>query len=1356
MQHHLVPHFILQKHAAGEDDGRFPGVALFVDTSGFTPLTAELQAYGTGGAETLANVLLAVFAPIIEAIYAHGGFVAGFAGDACKAVFSGTEQAAYLAALAAAKDIRDHMAEHNRYATPHGNFPFAVRTSIASGEVAWNIWQTDAAQALAQRAVYTFGGAAIDAAIRGEALAQAGDVIISQSVQNALDGLAGLAVAPLADDDEFGRVVSMPDELPERLPTAFAPAAVTAVIPFYPAELITQTSQGEFRRVLTLFINLQALPDTADSPFMRTFFRLLHQYGGYLCRLGRIGSLDAGGTLLLFWGAPTSHENDVERVLNFILDLQEQTAVSLRAGITYQIVYAGFVGSPRREEYTCYGLSVNLAARLMVGASWGDVWVDEAVAQRAETLFRLDDLGERPFKGFSQPLPAYQLQRRRIAVTDPFFRGSMVGRQGELGRLNAAFAPLQNGRFGGVITVSGEAGIGKSRLLHDCLSRAPILEEGELFLCQTDEILREPLNPFRYFLRHYFEQSPRAGEAANKAEFESILDFLIEDTPDEGLQAELDRTRSFLGALVDLYWPDSLYDKLEPRLRQENTFTALKSLIKAESLRQPVILQIEDVHWLDEGSRRFLLELTRNVADFPFIVLLTTRDPALDVSLADEVPQQTITLGSLNATEVAHMASTRLGTAVSADLTRLLLERTDGNPFFVEQLVIYLQEQQLLRPSAVGMVLETAVSILPGELQAILVARIDKLTQEVRQVVQTAAVLGREFDVQVLSHMLRGETALDEKVKTAEAAAIWSALSELRYLFKHALLRDAAYDMQLQAQRRQLHQIAANAITQLYANDLTSYYADLAYHYGQAALPEEEARYARLAGEAAAEKFANSDALRYLNRALELTDESDYETRFALLLARAQIYDLLAEREEQAADIAQMRTIADTVVDDQQYERQAQVALAQARLFEITADADGAVASAAEAVRLAQLSQNKKLEAEGRIRWGISLGKQGKFDEARDQVREILTFAGDTGLPVMEGRALMQLGNYDFLQEMHEPATEYYQKALTIFRNFQDKRGEAATLYNLSLIKKFESPPEAEIYQRQALQIYQQMGDRQGATACFNNIAIFYRYIGDFERAFNHAAMGETITREIGARHDEAVSLSCMADSSRHLGDYHSATQYFGQCIPLAQELGEPRLQCFFHSLHGILLYLQGEYQQAIEAERQAVEFAASCGMTGSHAISLTFLGHALVEANRWEAADMVYQEARTLHESLKDPKNEMDLYAGMARLARKRGHTAQAYNYVLQVVDLLAENDVNGVEEPALVYLTCYEILAEQGDDRATAVLQEGYDLLQQRAAMIEDNQRRTQFLSNVEAHRHLQEVYDAMQGTEGAGSSS
>ena len=419
---------------------------------------------------------------------------------------------------------------------------------------------------------------------------------------------------------------------------------------FFPADLLTRQSQGEFRQVVTVFINLKTLPTEHEgTDFASTLFRLLAQYGGYLCRIGQIGDKDHGGTLLLFWGAPTSHEQNVMRALQFVVALQAAARSPLRAGVTTQLAYAGFVGSPRREEYTCYGAHVNLAARQMVMADWGEIWLDEETARVVGSAFECAHHGLFKFKGFSEERAIYRLLGRREVELESFYQGAMVGRQAELTQLATALAPLAEGQFAGVLTITGEAGMGKSRLVHELQQRGVGSKETEVrgaqqsslrsvqwFLCQTDEILRQPLNPFRYWLRGYFHQSTSQSEAANKAAFITILDGLIATFAEAtalvnrksqtiNLKAELSRTRSFLGALVDLHWPDSLYAQVEPQLRFENTLAALKTLILAESLRQPVILHLEDAHWLDADSYTLLTRLTRNVADYPLAVIITTR-----------------------------------------------------------------------------------------------------------------------------------------------------------------------------------------------------------------------------------------------------------------------------------------------------------------------------------------------------------------------------------------------------------------------------------------------------------------------------------------------------------------------------------------------------------------------------------------------------------------------------------------------------------------------------------------------------------------------------------------------------------
>ncbi|MFQ5420627.1 MAG: AAA family ATPase, partial [Anaerolineae bacterium] len=658
IKHVLTPRFILRQYAAGKRHGRLQAATLFVDISGFTVVTEALMQHGKAGAETLAGVMQVIFTPLIAAVYERGGFIAGFAGDAFTAVFPGRGIRARARAVDAAWMMRQQLGAAPSRTTPYGTFTFTGRVGVAAGAVNWGI------PANGDSHTAYFRGGAVELCVQAEHLAAAGDVVVAAKVGEALSDFLTTSTTTHGD---FRRLTDVTAGLPLGRPSRFDQLVdVETAAAFHPQSLLTMQAQGEFRQVVSVFVNLKINPRLPVlAGFMQTCFVLLRQYDGYLCRLD-FG--EKGCNLLLFWGAPTSHENDIERALNFLLALQSASSLPLRAGVTYQQVFAGFAGSPLREEYTCYGLSVNQSVRQMMAAPWGQLWLDVETARRAD-LFDITSVGTFPFKGFTEPQSVFQLVKRRETV-DPFYRGVFAGRQAELTQLKDVRRALDNGRFAGVVLVSGEAGIGKSRLVHEFL-RSQQAGDGETqhFICRTDEILRRPLNPFRYWLRRYFGQSVTKGDAANKDAFFLKLAGLITAAADADLQAELERTRSFLGALVDLFWPHSLYEQLQPALRFENTITALKTLLRAESLRRPLILVVEDGQWLDEESRQFLQRLSRNMEGYPLVVLLTGRDAAVGGLFAAETAVQLIHLGGFNEAVIFQVAPLRSAAATAGRTT---------------------------------------------------------------------------------------------------------------------------------------------------------------------------------------------------------------------------------------------------------------------------------------------------------------------------------------------------------------------------------------------------------------------------------------------------------------------------------------------------------------------------------------------------------------------------------------------------------------------------------------------------------------------------------------------------------------
>ena len=310
---------------------------------------------------------------------------------------------------------------------------------------------------------------------------------------------------------------------------------------FYPDSVLAQTHSGEFRGNINVFINIHGDPSREHLTYLvRQVFDLQAQYGGVL---NRIDFGDKGCSLLLFWGAPFSYENDVQRALNFTLDLQDATNLSLRAGVTTSIAHTGFIGSELHEEYTCYGIGVNMSARLMTGAPWDSIWVDEVIGRQAGSAFDVEFEHKQNFKGFSEPQPVYVLLGRKHVDLESFYQGQLVGRDRELERLRRFADPLiaENAveRFAGMALITGDMGMGKSRLAHDFQRQLEQEFQGEAapqwFICQTDPMLRQPLNPLRYWLRHYFEQSKTQSGSRNKRAFSRKLRQLIATVEDEAV-----------------------------------------------------------------------------------------------------------------------------------------------------------------------------------------------------------------------------------------------------------------------------------------------------------------------------------------------------------------------------------------------------------------------------------------------------------------------------------------------------------------------------------------------------------------------------------------------------------------------------------------------------------------------------------------------------------------------------------------------------------------------------------------------------------------------------------------------------
>jgi predicted ATPase/class 3 adenylate cyclase len=873
----LIPDFIINRHLQGQLAGSQQAHILNVDLKGITALTQALMSHSHAGVEVLTDTVNALFTPAIEAIESRGGFVSSFAGDAFTAIFpvsdkteiAGNSYTPGLDVLSAALKIKESVVAQGRQITEFGDFVLEVRIGVAAGEVKWSIIETQT------QAAYWFSGAGIQAAVQAQNQAQANQVIAEKAICERLGIFPGKSL-------ENKECFCCLDNIPTLTESKAYETTNLAADAFIPAAILSQETEGEFRILLSCFINL-------TNPVSEQVIVLIDaavKHGGYL---SHIDCTDKGWVAYVMFGAPLGYEKMAQRAMEFALEVENLCRENARIGLTQGKAFTGFIGSHSRAEYTGMGMAVNLAARFMTQAAWGDLWFDEAIRKELYDFVSAENLGELYYKGYPFPIVTYRLTGKLQTSNSTHYKSGFVGRDEELARLVGSCQTLFSGNFAGVCYIYGEAGQGKSRLVFE-LER----QLGDQVLCfelQTDNIHKNSLNPFSYWLRQQFTSIQIGAPSERLSDFRknwSVFLQKIRALPGtEKSLIELMRVESILAGLLGLEWEGSIYSNLDSKYRPTATGFALRALLEAFCLLKPVLLIIEDLHWLDKDSEEVITILSRRAASIPFKLILTARpfdDGRLPVlNLDKDISIQTINLDGLNQQQVNTVINNLLPPAsqASPELAEYVYSIAQGNPFIVEQLTRYLVEAGQLHSEGDIFRLKAQTAALPSGVQAILVARLDRLEAELKHTVQTASILGREFAVDILSEMLEtlenrpdylNDIVVRSQLYAGEQEHIWNSLSEIKYIFSHSLLREAAYAMQLKKQTMQLHHLAAQVMEKHYAKDNTKL-SEIATHYYNAGETQKASEYFEQCAKNEELKGNRLESVKWARRSLELAPE---------------------------------------------------------------------------------------------------------------------------------------------------------------------------------------------------------------------------------------------------------------------------------------------------------------------------------------------------------------------------------------------------------------------------------------------------------------------------------------------------
>jgi tetratricopeptide (TPR) repeat protein len=1254
---HFLPHFIQENYRAGIAEGHMTAFTMFVDLSGFTRLTDTLMQKGAEGAEELSIALNDIFGPMVALVYEYGGFIPYFAGDSFTAIFEekNTIHPTLIGqeVLAAASAALAHFEEEKKEGGSLCDYQIGVKIGIAHGNVEWGIVGDE-------RKAYYFRGAPIDGCAQAQTKAESLEIVADESWVTRM-GDAAKQVAPLVLHPGYFRVQATPSAM--KVPAQVAlrlPAADPDIAgQFLPKETFLGRELGEFRNVVSVFLSFSGV-DThrALDHFASIVLAQSVNFGGYF---KEIDFGDKGGIMLCLFGAPVSFENNTERALEFVAAVRDElgsleslTGARFRIGITSGIAFTGVIGSAERCQYAAVGARINLAARLMAEGEWGEMIADENV-QRSRN-FKFNYRGEGYYKGFERAIPTYLLTGRNLSGRTSF-AGESVGRAGELRQLIEFAQPLREGRFVGVAYVFGEAGIGKSRLSYDL--RRHLLDAMPLswFNCQSDQILRKPFNPFIFFLKNYFDQSPENNPARNRELFEQNFAALqnklieVQGKPEADIvRREIARTESVLAALVGISQPGSLWEQLDARGRYQNALAALANLFVAEALIQPVVVELEDTHWYDDMSREFLMQFARRAQNHSILFLASSRyeddgsksypfrPGYLDESSIKSIE---IDLNFLSPDDLKLFAEHRLGDKISTEIFDLLQRMTQGNPFYAEQMTDYFREADLLQNKKGELQLKNQDIQISDSVKEIMMSRIDRLSGLVKETVKAAAVIGREFELPVLSAVMARQVefidkngdldvVLREQIQTAEKWQIWHAMNELRYIFRHSLLREAAYDMQLSSRLRELHYSIAEAIEQLYPKS-EERYVDLAFHYEQAESTKKTAKYLEKAARYAQRNFQNRQALVFYEKLLDTLVENSKKSkkRVKFLLRKGSIHELIGAWDDAVRDyraaLERAKILNDWYLIGRANRRLGQVLMLRGEYTEAKQHLDVAIQC---------------------------------FEMANDQIGTAKTFGN--------------LGTFFFRQGAYDAAKSWFAKAIEINRSIQRDAENATIVANLGLIFMNQGHYDEGIrWLEEQLDIAERANDKQGQTTLYTNLGIILLEKGNLDSALICLEKGLALSEELGNKLTMTICTGCIGSVWEKKGNYAKAMQNFERDLVLARELGDKQGIAIALGLIGDLESLMGRFEISNTHLEENLRLSRELGYKKGIAKALNSLG------DNWYY--------------LSDYQRSLDYYTEAIEYSREMGNRLVLGNSLL---------------EKGLVHLTAGDI------SPARQLLEEGRDI--------------------------------------------
>jgi len=1105
------------------------GTLAFVDISGFTAMSEQLSSRGRAGAEEVTDVMNATFSALLEQAYALGGGLLKFGGDALLLLYEGEDHAARAAK--AAFEMRATLRAIGRPRTSAGTVQLRMHAGLHTGRFQFFLVGESHRELLVT-------GPAASRTVEMEAASEAGEILVSPETA------AELEPSTLGEEKGPGRLLRAEPEATgslELLPDLDGvPIELAVPRPLRAQLLEVGPFEGEHRHAAIAFVRYSGVDEiiategpVAAAEAIAVLAQTIQQAADDHDVTFLESDVDRdGGRIILVAGAPQTFGDNEERLLRTVRTIVDAgLPLPVHVGVSEGRVFTGQVGAPFRRTYTILGDTAALAARLMAKAGEDEIWVAASAYERGGGRFAAEELEPLQLKGKSEPQRAFVLGELAGEADSPpggAAKLPFVDRERERAVLGAAVAPVRMG-FGTMVELIGEPGIGKSRLADELRDNCGDMEQITL-RCEQYES-STAYHPFRPFLRSVLDVELSGSGEHNRTALSERLAMI---------DGELVPWAPLLGAPLDVEVETTPeVDDLDPSFRRARLHGVVGSLL-GKVLDSPTLLVLEDVHWMDDASSDLLRHIGTQLPTKPWLTC-TTRRPEGDGFLAAEgtppLPALTLRLEPLPEEDAKTLIRAAAGDrSLSDEDFAAIFDRGAGNPLFL---------QELAAPEGEG------VEQMPDTVESLVATRIDRLAPGDRALLRWASVLGTSFSGALIADVLEGDPT------SASGSEAWDRLGEFvgrdpdvpgAFRFRHALIRDSAYEGLSFKRRRELHARVAEVLAQREPDAVEL----LSLHFHLAERPAEAWTHSRAAARRAHSKWANLEAAQFYQRALGWADavpDLTHETIAEVWAALAECQFLTGHYDRSAAS----------------YER------------------------ARELVEEGSPTSIRLLAKEGLIR-----EEMGEYEEAIRRHRDGLAAVErlpkgrerdslHLELSMYVAHALYREGE---IEECLRRCDEVMRLALEV-----DDREQLGNAYLLLHVVHMQiGSPDRVSFRGIALPIFEELGNLKRQATVLNNLGIDYYYEGDWTRALDIYERSRALFERLGDVTNVAMANNNIAEILSDQGHVVEAVRLFEEVLETSDRAGRRSLALLARLNLGRAAAREGRFDEADDLFAEAAE----------------------------------------------------------------------------------------------------------------------------------------------------------------------